>query len=230
MSEQILMIETSTDCCSVALCNGYNIVSKRIGNEPKIHAAMTAPFIEDVLKEASIGITEIDAVAVSEGPGSYTGLRVGVSTAKGVCFGASKPLISIDTLEILAYAGKNHPCKPEFIIPFIDARRMEVYSARFDSECNKLTDTEAIILDVDSFSDILEQKRVLFIGTGIAKFKEICNSKNAFFEECYPKAEHMTIPALNALKHKEFKDVAYFEPFYLKEFTPGISKKSVLPL
>jgi len=224
------MIETSTECCSVALCDGNNIISQRKGDEPKIHASMTAPYVKEVLDEASLTMSDIDAVAVSEGPGSYTGLRVGVSTAKGLCFGAAKPLISVDTLEILADAGVNHPCRPRHIVPFIDARRMEVYTAVFDAEGNKTTETEALVLDENSFSDLLVDGPVLFIGTGTDKFKAVCKSGNAYFVECPPLAGNMAKAAMRALKQKEFKDVAYFEPFYLKEFTPGISKKSILPL
>lgn len=228
MENIILLIETSTDCCSVAVCEGENILAKREGSEPRIHAAMTAPFIKEVLEEARIEAWEIDAVAVSEGPGSYTGLRVGVSTAKGFCFGLSKPLIGIDTLEILAYAGLNHSCKPARIVPFIDARRMEVYCAVFDHNGVKLSKTQAVILDENSFSDILSEGPVLFIGTGTDKFKSICPSPNAFFMECFPLAENMAKAASEAYENKEFKDTAYFEPFYLKQFTPGISKRNIL--
>jgi len=228
--ETILLLETSTECCSAALCRGGRILASKEDSSPKVHASKLIPFCLEVLAEAALSIAELDAVAVSEGPGSYTGLRVGVSTAKGICFGASKPLISVDTLEILALQGCNHQCAPHKIVPFIDARRMEVYSAIFsgDERPLKTSPTEAVILEKDSFSELLSEGPVLFIGTGVTKFQEICNHPNAFFQECFPLAEFMTIPATEAVKKKEFKDVAYFEPFYLKEFVAGISKKSVL--
>jgi len=205
-------------------------MSGRVDSSPKVHASKLAPFCAEVLAETGITMAEVDAVAVSEGPGSYTGLRVGVSTAKGLCFGASKPLLSVDTLRILAIQGASHPCRPHRIVPFIDARRMEVYSAVFSGEANpaKLTATESVILDENSYSDLLGEGPVLFIGTGVTKFQQICKNENAFFAECFPLAESMAIPAVESYKKKEFKDVAYFEPFYLKEFVAGISKKSIL--
>jgi len=219
------MIETSTECCSAALCKGYNILAKRMTDTPKKHASVTAPYIEEILDEAGLTIGDCDAVAVSEGPGSYTGLRVGVSTAKGLCFGASKPLIGINTLQILAMQGLG---KADLIVPMIDARRMEVYCSTFDINGTPLSETKALILDSKSFKDELSSGTVLFIGNGVAKFKSVIDSPNALFEECCPLAESMARPAIDSLQKKEFKDVAYFEPFYLKEFVAGISKKSVL--
>lgn len=228
MSEKIITIETSTECCSVALCDGGNVVASRVNSAPKVHAAMTAPYVEEVLREGGCSAKDLAAVAVSKGPGSYTGLRVGVSTAKGLCFGANIPLIGVDTLRILALQGVSHACRPHKIVPFIDARRMEVYSAVFDAEGKKLSDTEAVILDENSFASELEEGPVLFIGTGVEKFKEVCRHPNAYFETCFPLASSMAVPAAQACKNKEFEDTAYFEPFYLKEFVAGISKKTIL--
>lgn len=228
MSRKILLIETSTECCSAAICDGAEVLASRVDSSPKVHAAKLAPYIAEILKETGCEPADIDAVAVSEGPGSYTGLRVGVSTAKGICFGAQKPLIGVDTLQILAFQGITADCTPHRIVPFIDARRMEVYTATFDAEGRKISDTEALVLDENSFNDILDQGPVLFIGTGTEKFKAVCNHPNAHFTECFPLASAMAVPATEALKKKEFKDVAYFEPFYLKEFVAGISKKSLL--
>ena len=225
MSEKILMIETSTECCSVALSDGAQIVAARINETPRLHASQLAPYIQEVLQEAGLTPGDLDAVAVSEGPGSYTGLRVGVSTAKGLCFGAGKPLLGIDTLRILAGQAEG---SFDRIVAMIDARRMEVYAAPFDCEGNKLDETRAVILDADSFRPELEAGSVLFIGTGVGKFQRICPHPNASFRECYPLATAMVRPALAALQKKEFKDVAYFEPFYLKDFVAGISRKSVL--
>ena len=219
------MIETSTDCCSAALSEGSRILSERISESARQHAASLAPFVAEVLQEAGLDARDLDAVAVSKGPGSYTGLRVGVSTAKGLCFGARKPLIGIDTLQILALQAQG---RFDRIVAMIDARRMEVYAAVFDGASRKLSDTEAVILDENSYRQELESGTVLFIGTGAAKFQAVCQHPNAFFQPCSPLAPFMVRPALEALQKKEFEDTAYFEPFYLKEFVAGISKKAVL--
>lgn len=221
----ILMMETSTEWCSVAISSGEKIIARRITETGKQHASLLAPFVDEALKEAGLKASECDAVAVSEGPGSYTGLRVGVSTAKGLCFGAGIPLLAVGTLKVLAMQGAG---KADFIVPMIDARRMEVYCAVFTGDGTQKSDTEAKILDASSFSDLLETGKVLFIGDGAAKFSQVCNHPNAIFEQCCPVADAMLLPALEEYKKKEFKDIAYFEPFYLKEFVAGISKKSVL--
>ncbi|MDD2594642.1 MAG: tRNA (adenosine(37)-N6)-threonylcarbamoyltransferase complex dimerization subunit type 1 TsaB [Bacteroidales bacterium] len=221
----LLLIETSTESCSVAVARGEEVLFQKFTSIPKQHAAHLAPFIVEVLKTTGLSIDDCDAIAVSEGPGSYTGLRVGVSTAKGLCFGAGKPLIAVGTLQILAMQGKG---KADTIVSMIDAGRMEVYSALFDKNATQTSDTEATILDENSFADILSTGKVLFIGNGVDKFKAIINHPNAMFESCTPQAAGMVIPALHSMKQKEFKDVAYFEPFYLKEFVAGISKKSLL--
>ena len=225
MNEKILMIETSTECCSVALSEGAQIVASRVNDTPRQHASLLAPYIQEVLQSRGWTAGELDAVAVSEGPGSYTGLRVGVSTAKGLCFGAGKPLIGIDTLRILAALAEGSFNR---IVAMIDARRMEVYAAPFDGSGNKLDETRAVILNAESFHEELEAGTVLFIGTGVEKFQQICAHPNASFRTCYPLASAMLQPAREALQKKEFEDVAYFEPFYLKDFVAGISRKSVL--
>lgn len=234
MNERILMIETSTECCSVALSEGERILASRIDETPRMQSSMLAPYIVEVLKEAGLRANHLDAVAVSEGPGSYTGLRVGVSTAKGICFGAGLPLIGVDTLQILALQAKmpghaGHDDKGQArIISFLDARRMEVYAATFDAEGRKCSDTAAVILDETSYREELAAGPVLFIGTGVEKFQAICQHPNARFQPCFPLATAMLKPALAALQKKEFKDVAYFEPFYLKDFAPGVSKHAIL--
>ena len=219
------MLETSTECCSVAISRGKEIIARRQTDTAKQHAAMLAPFVDEALKEAGLTVADCDAIAVSEGPGSYTGLRVGVSTAKGLCFGSGKPLVAVGTLRILAMMGLG---KAEIIVPMIDARRMEVYSAVFDGEGRELRGTEAVILDGDSFSDLLAEHKVLFIGDGAEKFKSVMHHPNAIFESCCPIADAMAGPATEAYEKEKFEDIAYFEPFYLKEFVAGISKKSVL--
>lgn len=223
------MIETSTECCSAAVADGARILAERVDENPRQQSALLAPYIQAVLNESGLSAAALDAVAVSQGPGSYTGLRVGVSTAKGICFGSGKALIGIDTLAVLARQASVPADRPfHRIYPMIDARRMEVYTAPFDSEGRKLGATEACILDTDSFREELKAGPVLFIGTGIRKFQEICPHPNAFFQPCFPLASAMLEPAREALKEKRFEDTAYFEPFYLKEFVAGTSKRSVL--
>ena len=225
MSERILMIETSTESCSVAVCDGTAILASRLDETPRQQSSMLVPYIVDVLREAGLESRDLDAVAVSEGPGSYPGLRVGVSTAKGYCFGAGKPLIGVDTLQILACQAEG---SYDRIVAMIDARRMEVYAAPFDGSARKTGPTKAVILDADSYRKELDEGTVLFIGTGIRKFQDICHHPNASFRECPPMASAMATQALAALQKKEFKDIAYFEPFYLKEFVAGVTKHAVL--
>lgn len=223
---RILMIETSTDSCSVALCKGLAVLAERHTDSPKSQSSLLAPFVDEVLREAGLKARDCDAVAVSEGPGSYTGLRVGVSTAKGICFGANLPLIAVGTLRILAETGRG---KADFIVPMIDARRMEVYSAVFDGKTlEQQAETAAVVLDGQSYADLLARGTVLFIGNGVEKFAPLVSSPNALFQSCSPAAGAMAIPALEAWQKKEFKDVAYFEPFYLKEFVAGVTKHAVL--
>ena len=221
----ILLIETSTEACSVAISLGDKVISEEFIKEPKAHASMLAPLIESALKKSNLQVSDLDAVAVSEGPGSYTGLRVGVSTAKGICFGKSIPLIGISTLTTLAYQSSG---EYDLIIPMIDARRMEVFTATYSSDYQRISEICPKILDESSFNEELSSKRVLFIGDGVEKFNNICNNPNASFDSSSPKASAMAIPAFDLWTKKEFKDVAYFEPFYLKDFVAGISKKSIL--
>lgn len=225
MNERILMIETSTECCSVALSEGAAIVARRVDETPRQQSSLLAPYVAEVLQEAGLTATQLDAVAVSEGPGSYTGLRVGVSTAKGICFGAGVPLIGVDTLQILACQAAG---TFDRIVAMLDARRMEVYAAPFSPTGQKLAGTAAVILDENSYREELEAGTVLFIGTGIEKFQAICPHPHARFQPCFPLAEAMLQPARAAWQKKEFKDTAYFEPFYLKDFVAGVTKHTVL--
>ena len=224
----ILLLETSTDCCSVAVCKDGAIIAKMEDATPKVHASRLVPMVNDILKTSGITMNQVDAVAAGGGPGSYTGLRVGVSTAKGLCFGAGIPLISVGTLDVLASKGMEEGDCPDFIVPFIDARRMEVYCAVYGNDGGRQSEVEAVILDENSFAHLLNQGKVLFIGTGVNKFAEICSHPNARFRECFPTAAYMAGCATKAFEQKKFEDTAYFEPFYLKEFKPGISRKSPL--
>ena len=227
--ERIILIETSTALCSTALAEDGAIVSYKESSAPKAHASLTAVFIQDMLSERGLTIADCDAVCVSMGPGSYTGLRVGVSTAKGLCFGSRKPLLAVgtlDTLEAQAYAEAEADGNYRFIIPMVDARRMEVYTAVFENGV-QITETAPAIIDENSFSDLLEQGPCLFIGDGAGKCADAIKHPNAHFLQCWPKASSMLAPAMKAYKEKRFEDVAYFEPFYLKEFVATVSKKKL---
>ncbi len=221
--ERIILIETSTALCSVALAEDGAIVDYRESSAPKAHASLTAVFIQDMLAERGLSPADCDAVCVSMGPGSYTGLRVGVSTAKGICFGARKPLIAVGTLDTLVAQADSDA---RFIIPMVDARRMEVYAAVFENGV-QLTETAPMIIDGNSFAEYLEQGPCLFIGDGAGKCADVIRHPNASFCQCNPKASSMLSPALAAYKEKRFEDVAYFEPFYLKEFVATVSKKKL---
>lgn len=230
--ERLILIETSTALCSAALAEDGVITSYRESSAPKAHASLTAVFIQEMLEEKGLTIADCDAVCVSKGPGSYTGLRVGVSTAKGLCFGSSKPLIAISTLDILV-AQSQIPEDLKYIVPMVDARRMEVYAAVYEiaaqagNDVRQITETAPAIIDENSYSDILEKGKVLFIGDGAGKCADVIKHPNATFVQCWPKASAMLEPAMKAYKEKRFEDVAYFEPFYLKEFVATVSKKKL---
>lgn len=231
--ERIILIETSTALCSVALAEGGVVTAYRESSAPKAHASLTAVFIQELLSERELTLADCDAVCVSMGPGSYTGLRVGVSTAKGLCFGSGKPLLAVGTLDTLvAQATDVIPSEGEespgyrFIIPMVDARRMEVYTAVFENG-RQITETAPAIIDENSFAEYLEQGPCLFIGDGAGKCADVIKHPNATFCQCWPKASSMLAPALAAFRSGDFKDVAYFEPFYLKEFVATVSKKKL---
>ena len=223
--ERIILIETSTALCSVALAEDGAITAYRESSAAKAHASLTAVFVQEVLQERGIKLEDCDAVCVSMGPGSYTGLRVGVSTAKGLCFGSGKPLIAVGTLDTLV-AQTETPTDFKYIVPMIDARRMEVYAAVFEND-KQISATAPAIIDENSFVEHLEQGPVLFIGDGAGKCADVIKHPNAHFCQCHPKASSMLAPAMKAYKEKRFEDVAYFEPFYLKEFVATVSKKKL---
>lgn len=230
MEKYILLIETATDSCSVALARGKEIVAEKYINQPKAHATLLAGYICDILEENGLNMDSCSAVAVSKGPGSYTGLRVGVSCAKGLCYGAGKPLISVCTLATIARMAldnKLYQGEGDFlIVPMIDARRMEVYTANFNSKGEQLTPVEAKILDENSYAAELAAGPVLFTGNGADKFRElVAGNPNAYFAPQEPHAAGMRIIAARKLEAGEFEDSAYFEPFYLKDFIAGKPKK-----
>ena len=316
---KIILIETSTALCSAAIAEDGAVTAYRESSAAKAHASLTAVFIQEMLQERGLTLADCDAVCVSKGPGSYTGLRVGVSTAKGLCFGAAKPLIAVGTLDTLVAqaleAAGQSPVIPSastvipssstvipsevegspyrYIIPMIDARRMEVYSAVFEvtdaseaqnviendahnviaseaqnviaseaqnviaseaqnviaseaqnviaSEAQnviarsgatwqsprQITETAPAIIDETSFAEYLEQGPCLFIGDGAGKCADVIKHPNAHFCQCWPKASSMLVPAMASLNAGLFEDVAYFEPFYLKEFVATVSKKKL---
>ena len=225
--DRIILIETSTSLCSVALVEDGKVVSERLSSEPRAHASMTAPYVSEILKERGLRVQDCSAVAVSKGPGSYTGLRVGVSTAKGLCFGAGIPLVSVGTLDTLVWQAIDEGLLPEgcrYIVPMIDARRMEVYTGIFTPEGRQISPTVAQVVEEGSFKELLEEGPVLFIGDGAEKCRNVIGGH---FIQCCPKASGMKEPAIAALKEGRFEDVAYFEPFYLKEFMTTVSKKKL---
>jgi tRNA threonylcarbamoyladenosine biosynthesis protein TsaB len=213
----ILNIETTTTNCSVSLSKeGETLFLKEDYNTNFSHAESLHLFIDDVIMAAKIKPSLIDAIAVSKGPGSYTGLRIGVSAAKGLCFSLDKPLISVSTLELLSHQVIiDSGC----IVPMLDARRMEIYSAIFDENHIQIREIQAQILDETSFLNDLEKGKVYFIGNGVEKTKTIINHENAIFiENKLPSANEMGALSFEKYKKNEFENVAYFEPFYLKDF------------
>ena len=221
----ILLIETSTALCSVALEKDGEIISSRHSDVARPHASLTAVFCDEVLREAGLTAKNLDAVCISEGPGSYTGLRVGLSTAKGLCFGAGIRLLSVCSLDVLAEMALQRSCGAGWIVPMIDARRMEVYTAVYDGSAVRTTPVEAKVIDGQSFSDIAVE--AVFIGDGAMKCKDTIGC-GTFVEAC-PEADAMAPLAEKEYAAGNFRDVAYFEPFYLKDFVVTASRKTLLP-
>ena len=220
----ILNIETATKNCSVSIADKGKIVAiKELNNGNYSHAEVLHPFIVDILRAANITSDHIDAVAVSKGPGSYTGLRIGVSAAKGLCFAFDKPLISIDTLNSLSYS---IAIDNGFIVPMIDARRMEVYAAVFNEKNQLIREIKADIIEESSFSEYLKSSKVYFLGDGAQKCKETILHENAIFvDDKFPSAKEMAQLSYDKYKKNDIENVAYFEPFYLKDFIVIPEKK-----
>ena len=207
----ILCLETATPVCSVALNSACCTLALRETEGQNAHSEKITTFIQSVLDEAGIDYSKLDAVAVSKGPGSYTGLRIGVSTAKGICYAADLPMMAIDTLP------------DDLFIPMIDARRMEVYAAVFDANLQKINDTAALVIDENSFEELRKDHRLWLFGDGAPKLKKVFeNQPNISIVEGFkPSAGYMRLLAEQALQKQDFVDVAYFEPFYLKDFVAG---------
>ena len=221
----ILHIETATEVCSVAVSQGNKCLYIKESSEGRNHAALLSLFAEELLKAND----NLDAVAVSAGPGSYTGLRIGLSTAKGLCYGSNIPLIAVSTLQTMSvgFAKQHDVFDNALLCPMIDARRMEVYTALYNKNGNAVKNVSAEIITEKSFDSWLDERKIYFFGNGYAKCRNVITHHNAIFiENFYPSALNMIQPALQVYNEKLFVDTAYFEPYYLKDFIAGPNKKS----
>jgi tRNA threonylcarbamoyladenosine biosynthesis protein TsaB len=231
----IICLETATNLCSVALCDSAGVISVLESDESKSHATLLTVFIREILRNNGIKARELDGVAVSKGPGSYTGLRIGVSVAKGIAYGASIPLIGVETTLSMFYgiiSGKymsTGPDKEMLFCPMLDARRMEVYYAIYDAEGNKIRNISAEIITNDTFAEYPVSQKIVFFGDGALKCREVIDRKNAIFvAEYMMSAAYMYQPAFKAFKNHNYEDVAYFEPLYLKDFITSKPRKNIL--
>jgi tRNA threonylcarbamoyladenosine biosynthesis protein TsaB len=223
MKPIILYIETATDVCSVALSKGPEIIGLKEEAGGNNHAKNLLPFIDEVLKQGGCKTADLQGVAVSIGPGSYTGLRIGVSTAKGIAYTAGIPVMAIGTLEGIAQGAKalwtkSSDEQPQ-IVPMIDARRMEVFTTRFTYDMQPLEEVSAKIIDENTFAELLSKEKVLFCGNGMPKCRELLSTfPNAHFLDVHVSAQNLLLAAFKKWQLQEFENVAYFEPFYLKEY------------
>lgn len=231
----ILNIETATSLCSVALAENSKVIAMRETFEEKSHASNLTVFIDQMLKENNLRVADLDAVAVGKGPGSYTGLRIGVSTAKGICYGAGIPLIAINTLKIMfrqvVGSGSENigNAQPETLYcPMIDARRMEVFTCVYDCHGNEKEQISAKIVDIQTFQPLLELHPMVFFGSGMPKCREYLEHPHSIFvPDIHPGASSLAGLAEIAYQSKEFENIAYFEPYYLKDFIATKSKKGL---
>lgn len=225
----ILNIETSTNVCSVALSQDGVCLYEDVNMEGPSHAQVLAGYVKNVVSFADSHAIPIDAIAISKGPGSYTGLRIGVSEAKGVVYGRDAKLLSVPTLKLLTVPillGHEELPENALLCPMIDARRMEVYCALYDRALNEVVQTQALVIDSDSFKEYLDKQPIYFMGNGADKCVETIQHPNAhFIKNIVPRAKNMIPLAEMAMAKEQFEDVAYFEPFYLKEFVATKSKK-----
>ncbi|NLI23516.1 MAG: tRNA (adenosine(37)-N6)-threonylcarbamoyltransferase complex dimerization subunit type 1 TsaB [Bacteroidales bacterium] len=234
---RLLLIETTGDVCSVAIAENGNVLAVKEDYEKKSHAAVLTMLIQDLLTEVSLTIRDLQGICVSQGPGSYTGLRIGVSVAKGICYGAGLPLLAVNTLLAMSYGMRKelnsnifslHSGKPFLFCPMTDARRMEVYTALLNENLEFILETTALVLREDSFSDYLSREPILFFGSGAEKASKLIRHPNAFFRTDFrPRAAYLAEPADFEFRQQHFRDVAYFEPFYLKDFVATIPKKKL---
>ena len=232
----ILNIESATEVCSVALADERGLIDLLENSEGRSHALLLTVFIQDLLKKNKISVDNLDAIAISMGPGSYTGLRIGVSAAKGLCFGADKPLLAVSTLQSMAFGfltnhflNGNIEFENAWYCPMIDAKRLEVYTAFFDRNGELKVGTSAVILTDKSFEEILSQRKIFFFGNGAQKFSELINHPNALFYNDYKiSSRDMIHLSQKIYSDRKFEDVAYFEPFYLKNFLATVPKNKVI--
>jgi len=222
----ILNIETATPVCSVCISSEEEILAVKEINQGLTHAENLHSFIESTLKEAGISAKELNAVALSKGPGSYTGLRIGSSAAKGLAFALQIPLISIDTLQAMAFGMRDDLNKESLLCPMLDARRMEVYTALYDSDLNIIEPIQALVMDALASEIFKKEEQIIFFGEGMPKCKTILEqNKNAVFVEGFvPSAIHLAPLAFKKFRENSFEDPAYFEPLYLKEFFTPVKK------
>ena len=223
----ILSIDTSTKVCSVVLHSDGKLLAISELYTEKSHSGMLTTLCENVVRYAGFSLNDLDAFAVAKGPGSYTGLRIGVSTAKGFCFALDKPLIAVNTLEAMAYQLKDFYDETHLLCPMIDARRMEVYCQILDNQMNVISETEAKIINELSFSEILDEKKIVFFGDGATKCRAEISHKNAVFlnTEIHPSAKTVGLVATKSFEKSLFENVVTFEPFYLKDFVGTQPKK-----
>ncbi len=227
----ILHLETAMAICSVAIAKDGNIISMKETQIANSHSSLITSLVQDALNESDIDLKDLDAICVSMGPGSYTGLRIGVSTAKGYCYALGIPLIAVNSLLSMAnhYAGEhpNEIAAGALLCPMIDARRMEVYTALFDEQIQFVKATSADIIDENSFKEILSEKMIIFFGDGAAKCRTfLSHNQNAKFNDAFfPSSKGMVSLAWNKFQNHEFEDVAYFEPYYLKDFIATTPRK-----
>ena len=223
----ILSIDTSTKVCSVALHSDGKLLAISELYTEKSHSGMLTTLCENVVRYAGFSLNDLDAFAVAKGPGSYTGLRIGVSTAKGFCFALDKPLIAVNTLEAMAYQLKDFYDETHLLCPMIDARRMEVYCQILDNQMNVISETEAKIINELSFSEILDEKKIVFFGDGATKCRAEISHKNAVFlnTEIHPSAKTVGLVVTKSYEKSLFENVVTFEPFYLKDFVGTQPKK-----
>ena len=214
----ILSIETSTKVCSVALHKDSVLLACSEILIEKSHSTYITILIDNIVKQSGEALKNIDAVAVSKGPGSYTGLRIGASTAKGLCYALDKPLIAVNTLEAMAYEVSRYSKDDSLLCPMIDARRMEVYFTLIDSTGIIMEPTQAKVIDEHSFSELLKEKKVIFFGDGAGKCKDVLKGNAFFVNDVFPSAKNIGALALSKFDKSQFEEVAYFEPFYLKDF------------
>jgi tRNA threonylcarbamoyladenosine biosynthesis protein TsaB len=227
----ILNIETATEICSVSLAENGKTIALKEDTEGQQHARILTIMIDEIFKESNISIKQLGAVAVSMGPGSYTGLRIGVSVAKGIAYAANIPLIAVNTLQSMTWGilKKEEFDSSTWYCPMIDARRMEVYTAFFDSGNTMQQEIRAEIIDEKTFQDLLSKRKIVFFGNGAAKCQDSIRSANAhFIEGAACSAQYMSELSFEAFQKKQFVDVAYFEPFYLKDFVATVPKNNVL--